>query len=174
MAMEVLRPRDCYRTDHHLPRSGRGSCRNSFSAPRPATRRHPRDREATASARPEARQRGRFVRARSEPAIPTQEEAGQQPGASGRGAGVLVMEKVTILRRGESLDSATMKATMTGGGGGATFGDLYAGMAFAVSPEPSSLPVPSFGRARKDRVSGGGAPVDDSATRDLRRLLRLD
>jgi hypothetical protein len=36
-----------------------------------------------------------------------------------------------------------------------------------VSPAPSSLPLPSF--SKKKQVS-----IDDSATRDLRRLLRLE
>ncbi|KAJ0033889.1 hypothetical protein Pint_24985 [Pistacia integerrima] len=44
--------------------------------------------------------------------------------------------------------------------------DVYAGSAFAVSPEPSSLPLPSF---FKKQIS-----VDDSATRDIKRLLRLE
>ncbi|XVF66326.1 hypothetical protein PTKIN_Ptkin10aG0026400 [Pterospermum kingtungense] len=105
------------------------------------------------------------------------------------------MEKVTILRRGESLDS---KIKSNNGGkedglivtGTDRLGpdpemvskqikivdvtspvtvksDVYAGSAFAVSPEPSSLPLPSF--SKKKQFS-----IDDSATRDLRRLLRLD
>ncbi|KAK8648163.1 hypothetical protein V6N13_128924 [Hibiscus sabdariffa] len=45
--------------------------------------------------------------------------------------------------------------------------DVYAGSAFVVSPAPSSLPLPSF--SKKKQIS-----IDDSATRDLRRLLRLD
>ncbi|MBS2599563.1 hypothetical protein KFY57_25770, partial [Salmonella enterica subsp. enterica serovar Typhimurium] len=45
--------------------------------------------------------------------------------------------------------------------------DVYAGSAFAVSPAPSSLPLPSFSKKKQVRF-------DDSATRDLRRLLRLD
>ncbi|XP_051126838.1 uncharacterized protein LOC127248515 [Andrographis paniculata] len=45
--------------------------------------------------------------------------------------------------------------------------DEYAGSGFTVSPAPQSLPVPSFCN-KKIRS------VDDSATRDLRRLLRLD
>ncbi|XP_043722825.1 uncharacterized protein LOC122669967 [Telopea speciosissima] len=47
--------------------------------------------------------------------------------------------------------------------------DVYAGAAFSVSPSPSSLPLPSFFK-KKD----GLTIVDDSATKDLRRLLRLD
>ncbi|XWS53706.1 hypothetical protein CRYUN_Cryun10bG0023400 [Craigia yunnanensis] len=107
----------------------------------------------------------------------------------------VTMETVTILRRGESLDS---KIKNNNGGredglivtGTDRLGpdpemvskqiklvdikspvtlksDVYAGSAFAVSPEPSSLPLPSF--SKKKQVS-----IDDSATRDLRRLLRLD
>ncbi|GKU85603.1 hypothetical protein SLEP1_g248 [Rubroshorea leprosula] len=45
--------------------------------------------------------------------------------------------------------------------------DVYAGSAFVVSPAPSSLPLPSFSTKKQ-------AQVYNSATRDLRRLLRLD
>ncbi|KAL5995808.1 hypothetical protein ACLOJK_025878, partial [Asimina triloba] len=54
---------------------------------------------------------------------------------------------------------------------------VYAGSAFSQSPSPSSLPLPRFS---KKESGGGGAPafptavVDDWATKDLRRLLRLD
>jgi len=70
-----------------------------------------------------------------------------------------VSEKVTILRRGKSLDSSLEVVKS----------DKYAGSAFAVSPSPSALPLPSF-LVKKQLL----ATVDDSATRDLRRLLRLD
>lgn len=105
------------------------------------------------------------------------------------------IEKVTVLRRGESLDSK-IKSNNGGNEDGLVAtgtdrlgpdplmvskqikivdikspvtvkSDVYAGSAFAVSPEPSSLPLPSF--SKKKQVS-----VDDLATRDLRRLLRLD
>lgn len=103
----------------------------------------------------------------------------------------LWMEKVTILRRGESLDSALRKE----GGDLVVVGTqrlgpdpemvptrvriadlgsrspVYAGSAFAVSPSPSALPLPSFG---KKQPSPAAVVVDDSATRDLRRLLRLE
>jgi hypothetical protein len=48
--------------------------------------------------------------------------------------------------------------------------ELYAGPAFsAASPEPSSLPLPQF------PFQKAVAPaVNDAATRDLRRLLRLE
>nr|XP_034930436.1 uncharacterized protein LOC118061145 [Populus alba] len=115
-------------------------------------------------------------------------------------------DRVTILRRGESLDSkikssetasATVSSKKEQGNGAdmavtstdrlgpdpkmvskqirivdlrspvAGNGDIYAGSAFSVSPPPSSLPLPLF--SKKKHLS-----VDDSATRDLRRLLRLD
>lgn len=107
----------------------------------------------------------------------------------------VTMENVTILRRGESLDSKIKSSNVGNEGGLVVTGtdrlgpdpemvpkqikivdirspvtgksDVYAGSAFAVSPAPSSLPLPSF--SKKKQVS-----IDDSATRDLRRLLRLD
>ncbi|BAT77204.1 hypothetical protein LR48_Vigan01g312800 [Vigna angularis] len=66
------------------------------------------------------------------------------------------LEKVTILRRGQSLDSAVKC-------------DVYAGSAFAMSPSPNALPLPSFPTKKNS-----SAAFDDSATRDLRRLLRLE
>ncbi|CAL4956541.1 unnamed protein product [Urochloa decumbens] len=45
----------------------------------------------------------------------------------------------------------------------------YAGPAFSTSPEPSALPLPQF-PVRK----AAAAAVDDAATRDLRRILRLE
>ncbi|CAM0946406.1 unnamed protein product [Alopecurus aequalis] len=47
--------------------------------------------------------------------------------------------------------------------------ELYAGPAFsAASPEPSSLPLPQFPFQKAVAV------VNDAATRDLRRMLRLE
>ncbi|XP_027329544.1 uncharacterized protein LOC113845975 [Abrus precatorius] len=105
----------------------------------------------------------------------------------------LVMEKVTILRRGESLDSKIKSEALKREGddlvviGTHRLGpdpemvpkqirivnlkhgcDVYAGSAFAMSPSPSALPLPSFWKKQS------AAAVDDSATRDLRRLLRLE
>ncbi|KAL2339103.1 hypothetical protein Fmac_013549 [Flemingia macrophylla] len=65
-------------------------------------------------------------------------------------------EKATILRRGQSLDSFLKS-------------EVYAGSAFAVSPSPSALPIPSFSTKKQ-----ASPAFDDSATRDLRRLLRLE
>lgn len=102
------------------------------------------------------------------------------------------MRQVTILKRGESLD-AGRKNEILKKNVASTLGterlrlnsvivskqigvavtvqsDVYAGAAFYLSPSPSSLPLPTFSK-KKD-----GMPmiVDDSATKDLRRLLRLD
>ncbi|KAI4345519.1 hypothetical protein L6164_012634 [Bauhinia variegata] len=111
----------------------------------------------------------------------------------------LVMEKVTILRRGESLDSKIKSVALKkegddlvvygtqrlcpepkmvpkqirivdlkhGSAPAAMMSDVYAGSACAMSPSPSALPLPSFSKKPS-------AVVDDSATRDLRRLLRLE
>ncbi|KAJ6355900.1 hypothetical protein OIU78_004097 [Salix suchowensis] len=103
-----------------------------------------------------------------------------------------VVEKVTALRRGESLESSLKKGHGNGGDLAVTSTarlgphpkmfskqtrnlrcpvngkcDVYAGSAFAVSPAPSSLPLPSFSKKKQ-------VPTDDAATRDLRRLLRLE
>lgn len=104
----------------------------------------------------------------------------------------LVMEKVMILRRGESLDSKMNSEGLKKEGddlvviGTQRLGpdpnmvpkqirivdfktgcEVYAGSAFAMSPSPSALPIPSFQRKFAPLA------VDDSATRDLRRLLRI-
>ncbi|CAO2162519.1 unnamed protein product [Urochloa humidicola] len=44
----------------------------------------------------------------------------------------------------------------------------YAGPAFSTSPEPSALPLPQF------PLRKAAAAVDAAATRDLRRILRLE
>jgi len=107
--------------------------------------------------------------------------------------------KVTLLRRGESLDSLTNQKPKAAAvspnrrqkpvddlavigtgrigpespqmlprqirtGGGPV--DMYAGAAaFSMSPSPRALPLPSFFSNKQ---------VDDPASRDLRRLLRLE
>ncbi|KAK0607337.1 hypothetical protein LWI29_013508 [Acer saccharum] len=74
--------------------------------------------------------------------------------------------KVSILRRGESLDSK-IKSSGSVDAGRFSPAAMYAGSGFAVSPAPSSLPLPSF--SKKKQTS-----IDDSATRDIKRLLRLE
>ncbi|XP_042446538.1 uncharacterized protein LOC122031495 [Zingiber officinale] len=51
--------------------------------------------------------------------------------------------------------------------------DVYAGSACALSPSPRALPLPRFSR-RKEESSAAATSVDPFATRDLRRLLRLE
>ncbi|KAK4425789.1 hypothetical protein Salat_1772900 [Sesamum alatum] len=115
---------------------------------------------------------------------------------------------VTILRRGQSLDSGTSK--MKGGSyrlksprqkpvddlavigtrrsgppspvmvpkqirmSPLPLSDMYAGSACSQSPSPRSLPLPSFFNKKQQNDSIDDKSYDDSATRDLRRLLRLD
>ncbi|GAA0158108.1 hypothetical protein LIER_15218 [Lithospermum erythrorhizon] len=88
---------------------------------------------------------------------------------------------VRILRRGASLDSINVKIKKDHNNnninnktnlvpfGMHRFGisdTMYAGSAFSVSPSPSDLPLPTFFKKHQS--------FDDSASRDLRRLLRLE
>ncbi|MCD9637772.1 hypothetical protein HAX54_021241 [Datura stramonium] len=52
--------------------------------------------------------------------------------------------------------------------------DVYAGSAFSNSPSPRSLPLPSFFNNNNHKKQVEFKSFDDSATRDLRRLLRLE
>ncbi|XP_008784805.2 ras-associated and pleckstrin homology domains-containing protein 1-like [Phoenix dactylifera] len=105
----------------------------------------------------------------------------------------LVMEEVTILKRGDELkafgppaedrrsdgDESLLCSTNRLGPdpeilpkkiGFADLGSVYAGPAFFASPSPSSLPFP----ASFLKKVGGEAITSDEATRSLRCLLRLD
>lgn len=94
--------------------------------------------------------------------------------------------RITILRRGQSLDridATRMKRDLSNTTNGTLVrkkcmgeDDVYAGSAFFVSPSPSSLPLPSFfNTSTNTNTNNSGSNMDnDSATRDLRRLLRLD
>ncbi|CAI9776281.1 unnamed protein product [Fraxinus pennsylvanica] len=113
----------------------------------------------------------------------------------------IVKGKLTILRRGESVDSVTKmknkaksQQNRTPVDNLATFespamtpkqirvvppaeaADMYAGSAFSMSPSPRALPLPSFfnNKKKKQEDDGYAKLFDDSATRDLRRLLRLE
>ncbi|XP_015695133.1 uncharacterized protein LOC102702889 [Oryza brachyantha] len=50
--------------------------------------------------------------------------------------------------------------------------EVYAGPAFSVSPEPSALPLPQF--PFRKAAAAVAVVDDDAATRDLRRMLRLE
>ncbi|KAL3348120.1 hypothetical protein AABB24_021661 [Solanum stoloniferum] len=53
--------------------------------------------------------------------------------------------------------------------------DVYAGSAFSNSPSPRSLPLPSFfNNMNNNKKQVEFKSFDDSASRDLRRLLRLE
>lgn len=117
-------------------------------------------------------------------------------GANG-GTGI-VIGKLSIMRRGESVDSLTKmknkaksQQNRTPVENLATFespatipkqirvappADMYAGSAFSMSPSPRALPLPSFfnNKKKKQEDDGYAKLFDDSATRDLRRLLRLE
>lgn len=182
MGTEVLRPQDCLM---RVPPAGfsrrrsYGNCYNygnnfngvtsGKSYRKPATRPEQRKRVASSERRPSS-----------------------DDSKVARGSG-LVMEKVTILRRGESLDSKMKIEALKREGddlvvvGTQRIGpdpemvpkqirimdlkhDVYAGSAFSMSPSPSALPFPSFQRKQMPVP----VVVDNSATRDLRRLLRLE
>ncbi|KAK9146794.1 hypothetical protein Sjap_006697 [Stephania japonica] len=94
----------------------------------------------------------------------------------------LVLRQVVILKRGESLDlkrktENSVKRTVSDSipkqirvRDRTSSGDEYAGAAFFLSPSPRALPLPSFSKKMQTAESA----VHDSATKDLRRLLRLD
>ncbi|MQL76243.1 hypothetical protein Taro_008644 [Colocasia esculenta] len=152
---------------------------------------------------------------------PAAAPAGKVGSGGNGGRGNLVMGQVTILRRGESLDSVTGKGlsrkaekegkraekaaapvvlSSESGGDLIVFGtgrlgpepasvpkqlrlvgvrtgtraeraEMYAGPAFSLSPSPRALPLPTFSSRKPGEC---GADEHQSATRDLRRLLRLD
>ncbi|XP_028759896.1 uncharacterized protein LOC114718661 [Neltuma alba] len=191
MATEVLRPQDCLVERIRVPpaafsrrRNYGGYCNynNYVTNPRPSRK---------PSNRPERQdQRKRVVvptQPVSKPSISKKSSSDDSKMAKGSG---LVMEKVTILRRGQSLDSTIKSEVLKAESedlvvcGTQRLGpdpemvpkqirivktDMYAGSACAVSPSPSALPLPSFWKKKECSVA-----VDDSATRDLRRLLRLE
>ncbi|KAF7813708.1 proline-rich nuclear receptor coactivator [Senna tora] len=162
MATEVLRPQDCLIERIRLPphaiyrrRSYGNFCNhnnnNNYAAPNSRSTRKP-------AIRPERTDQRKRVAAPPSQPIPVTSmprRTSSDDLRTARSSG-MVREKVTILRRGESLDSKIDPS-------------VYAGSAFAVSPSPNALPLPSFWKKTQ-----APAVVDDSATRDLRRLLRLE
>lgn len=197
MGTEILRPQDCLIHRIRAPPAAFCRRRNSYanydsnvSTYNPRSNRKPAARPER-SERPE--QRKRFVTNTSEPSVSRRSSSDDLKAMKNS----LVMEKVTILRRGESLDSKIKSEALKKEGDNlvvcgtersgpapdmipkqirivdvrytiAGKADVYAGSAFAMSPSPSDLPLPSF--SKKKHVS---TIFDDSATRDLRRLLGL-
>ncbi|KAK7359661.1 hypothetical protein VNO77_01623 [Canavalia gladiata] len=180
MGTQVLRPQDCLIERIRVPppsisrRRAYGYYTNNNAASFYAGRAHRKP-----ASRPEQRKRV------------TERKPSFDDSKLARNSG-LVMEKVTILRRGESLDSKLKSEALRREGDDLVVmqrlgpdpemvpkqirivdlkpgRDVYAGSAFAVSPSPSALPLPSFSRKQS-----AAKAVADSATRDLRRLLRLE
>ncbi|KAL6188673.1 hypothetical protein ACLB2K_040064 [Fragaria x ananassa] len=176
MGTEILRPQDCLIERIRVsPTFSRPSSYNIFyrNGPIPV-------QQQRRSGKPAVRAEQR----RPEPAALVSKKSGQSSSDD-----LMKAEKVTILRRGEPLSRMKKAASdgrleRLGPGPGPTVVpkevrivdlstpviDMYAGSAFAMSPEPSSLPLPSFSRKKKQ----ASRSFDDSATRDLRRLLRLE
>ncbi|KAK1351783.1 Proline-rich nuclear receptor coactivator [Heracleum sosnowskyi] len=169
MGTEVLRPQDCIRDSPAIFNHRKNYYRNGVPKV---------NRKTVRSVKPENRRKS-----------PEPKKSASDDDLKSRNPKI-VLGQVTILRRGESLDTKVKSSDtkqiskeMTVYGTGrlgpdpkmvtkqVRFGlpDTYAGSAFFTSPAPSALPLPSF--FKKD----GAKAVDDSeATRDLRRLLRLD
>lgn len=189
MATEILRPQDCL-----IQRMGVSPAvcprRRAFSGHPKASR-----RPVVRSERTDQKRRG------NQPEASISKRSSSDDVRSAKGN--VVVSSVTILRRGESLDSKLRSEAMKKDGeeemmvsGTERLGpdpamvpkqirirdlkpfpfpvtvkpDMYAGSAFSLSPSPSSLPLPSF--SKKKQVTP--VVVDDWATKDLRRLLRLD
>lgn len=204
MGTEILRPHDCL-TERIRFNPAMCSRRRNYgysNNPNYSNYHNNRPTNRRPAVRHEKQDQRRQQRAQSEPSMSRRTSVSDDSKAVRRSScDDLVMEKVTILRRGESLDSKIK----TGNGAGATslkkdgdslvvtgtvrIGpvaemvpkirlvdfkppvdgkiDVYAGSACAVSPAPSSLPLPSF--SKKKQIL-----IDDSATRDIKRLLRLE
>lgn len=196
MGTEILWPQDCLIERIRVPPASFSRRKAYYGNPNPNPSSYYSNPRSTRkpAVRPEKRdEKKRFVST-------NQSEATVSKRSSSDDLKAMKMDKVVILRRGESLDSKIKSEALKkeGGDGLAVCGterlgpgpemvpkqtrmvdlrsppvvgktDVYAGSAFAMSPAPSSLPLPSF--SKKKQVLG---IVDDSATRDLRRLLRLD
>ncbi|KAK7245743.1 hypothetical protein RIF29_40592 [Crotalaria pallida] len=186
MGTEVLRPHDCFIERFRVPTPFPSPA--SFSRRRSYVNNHNHNHHSYVSS---------SVKPSRKPVTrPEQKKRVEKKQPSSDDSRILARsEKVAILRRGESLDSKiTSEALKKEGGDGELVivgtqrlgpdpglvpirvlngrpgCDVYAGSAFAMSPSPSALPLPSFHR----KSSSSPALIDNSATRDLRRLLRLE
>ncbi|GAB4851199.1 hypothetical protein Ancab_030493 [Ancistrocladus abbreviatus] len=190
MGTEVLRPQDCLIERIRVPSAAVFPRRKSYN-PKP---------NRTAKPAVQRKKVNNVVNNyQSEPLISKRTSYDDLKSSS---KGNPVMGQVTILRRGESLDSKIKRGALKNNSNNGVdlihlpgsemvgpdpgrkeirnadekpflsspvpvLADVYAGSAFAVSPSPDSLPLPSFSK-KKPVVS---MIVDDSATRDLRRCI---
>lgn len=205
MGTEILRPQNCLIERIRVPQPAIFYRRRSYYGnANPSYHPNPRSTRKPVVRSEKVEQKKRFVanQVAAEPSVSKRSNSVDDMRVAKSGP---AMEKVTILRRGESLDSKFKSEAVKKEEGDEGLVvmrterlgpapemipkqirivdprspspptmmrkcDVYAGSAFANSPEPSSLPLPSF--SKKKQVMS--AIVDDSATRDLRRLLRLD
>ncbi|KAJ8565916.1 hypothetical protein K7X08_008492 [Anisodus acutangulus] len=185
MGTEVLRPQNCLieRFREPQPVFHRRKTGNGYTYRKPVFR-------------TEKKKLNNKIQNQSEPSISKRSEESKQAQIPSP----IVMSEVMILRRGESLDSLnpsirkenkttssckkkTTSDELTVYGTGRLGpeqpemlpkkirvgrSDVYAGSAFSNSPSPRALPLPSFFNNNNKKS------FDDSATRDLRRLLRLE
>ncbi|MED6119753.1 hypothetical protein PIB30_014615 [Stylosanthes scabra] len=174
MATEILRPQDCFIERIRVPPASYSRRRtysnnhsnyhgsNNFNNHHAASAAASRSSNRKPVTRSDQRKRA-VVSSSPQPvpaaAMPLRRTRSAEDSRLARSNG-FAGDKVTILRRGQSLDSMPAAAVN---------GDMYAGSAFSVSPSPSALPLPSFSTKKQSSPA-----VDDSATRDLRRLLRLE
>ncbi|XP_031478643.1 uncharacterized protein LOC116249619 [Nymphaea colorata] len=182
MGTEVLRPQDCLNHRLNLPVTvPRRRCSPPAGNPPRSGSRKPADLS--------------FHQKKQQPSRRGTEGtplAGKPPGKNATAKNG-TMGRVTILKRGQSLDcikacdprtneslaGELIVSTTDRLGPDPSFiprqigltattlpRPVYAGSAFSLSPSPSSLPLPTFFSVKKC--------FEDSATKDLRRLLRLD
>ncbi|KAM7485164.1 hypothetical protein LguiA_001173 [Lonicera macranthoides] len=169
MGTEVLRPQDCLIQRIRVAPAVRKSYGNGNGNPRSNNSSYRKQ-----YARSDQRKKS------PEPSISKRSSSSEDLRPRSNNLGQSNFGSVTILKRGEVIHSKNKTNEMVGNlspvpdlkqirVSPVTAGDTYAGSAFSLSPSPRALPLPSF--FSKKQVAEF---VDDSATRDLRRLLRLD
>lgn len=172
MGTEVLRPQDCLIQRIRVAPAVRKSYGNGNGNPRSNNNSY--RKHYVRSERSDQRKKS------PEPSISKRSSSSEDLRPRSNNLGQSNFGSVTILKRGEVIHSKNKTDEMVGNlspvpdlkqirVSPVKAGDTYAGSAFSLSPSPRALPLPSFFSKKQ-----GSEFVDDSATRDLRRLLRLD